>query len=114
MGATGNTLENAGNTLDLAYLLVVYIVWKMDGVSPAKHDGSVSDGGQIYGNGSYFKSTQYSTSLILSTGVHRLWHGMIINTGRAIEYETGWHGQGWIDIVGIKFGENVLEPVYPK
>jgi hypothetical protein len=60
MGATGNTLENAGNTLDLAYLLVVYIVWKMDGVSPAKHDGSVSDGGQIYGNGSYFKSTQYT------------------------------------------------------
>jgi hypothetical protein len=39
---------------------------------------------------------------------------MIINTGRAIEYETRWHGQGWIDIVGIKFGENVLEPINPS
>ena len=55
--------------------------------------------GNLGTNGSQAMSTMYAKVLRLPTGMHRLWHGSIINT--ADSWHVDWVGGGCIDAVGV-------------
>jgi hypothetical protein len=62
--------------------------------------GAVPANETVYGNGTssddfMVQQRTYSTTVALSQGTHKLWHGAIGNTPGPV---TGWVGNGWIDV----------------
>ena len=54
-------------------------IFKVDGVPPDR-DGLVGSD-EVYGsNSSYMTGSQYSMTLRLTTGMHRMYHGVVLNT----------------------------------
>lgn len=93
-------------------------VWKIDG--PRPNDQEIGGMGEclpnetVYGLGSnpggpnsglvYEPFRTYATTVSVSSGVHTLWTGLVINTATVV---SGWRGGGWIDIVEVR------DKIYP-